>query len=87
MNRFSPLLYFVYYCACPSFPFNLNEGACPIFVEVMPIYAYEFTMYELNAICFQGVSMAPLWDFCRSQFVGVLSAMDFILILKEVCGE
>ncbi|KAK7258878.1 hypothetical protein RIF29_24467 [Crotalaria pallida] len=32
----------------------------------------------------QGVSMAPLWDFARSQFVGVLSAMDFILILKEL---
>jgi len=42
---------------------------------------------NMNAICFQGVSMAPLWDFSRSQFVGVLSAMDFILILKEVCGE
>lgn len=30
--------------------------------------------------------MAPLWDSRKSQFVGVLSAMDFILILKEVCG-
>lgn len=28
--------------------------------------------------------MAPLWDSYRGQFVGVLSAMDFILILKEV---
>ena len=31
--------------------------------------------------------MAPLWDFRMSQFVGVLSAMDFILMLKEVCEE
>lgn len=31
--------------------------------------------------------MAPLWDFHKSQFVGILSAMDFILILKEVCGD
>lgn len=29
--------------------------------------------------------MAPLWDFCKGQFVGVLSALDFILILREVC--
>ena len=31
--------------------------------------------------------MAPLWDFCKGQFVGVLSALDFILILREVCLE
>lgn len=29
--------------------------------------------------------MAPLWDFSKGQFVGVLSALDFILILREVC--
>ncbi|KAF5463408.1 hypothetical protein F2P56_019325 [Juglans regia] len=32
----------------------------------------------------RGLSVAPLWDFCKSQFVGVLSASDFILILKEL---
>ncbi|XP_061338054.1 sucrose nonfermenting 4-like protein [Gastrolobium bilobum] len=32
----------------------------------------------------QGVSLAPLWDSCKCQFVGVLSASDFILILKEL---
>ncbi|CAN1219912.1 Sucrose nonfermenting 4-like protein [Linum perenne] len=32
----------------------------------------------------QGVPVAPLWDFSKGQFVGVLSAMDFILILKEL---
>ncbi|KAK6911561.1 AMP-activated protein kinase, glycogen-binding domain [Dillenia turbinata] len=31
----------------------------------------------------QGISVAPLWDIGRSQFVGVLSALDFILILRE----
>ncbi|CAB4285334.1 unnamed protein product [Prunus armeniaca] len=31
----------------------------------------------------QGVPVAPLWDFGKGQFVGVLSALDFILILKE----
>ncbi|KAL1339110.1 hypothetical protein AAHE18_U009500 [Arachis hypogaea] len=32
----------------------------------------------------QGIPMAPLWDFCKGQFVGVLSARDFILILREI---
>ncbi|KAE9609588.1 hypothetical protein Lal_00006748 [Lupinus albus] len=32
----------------------------------------------------QGIPMAPLWDFCKGQFVGVLSALDFILILREI---
>lgn len=44
----------------------------------LPVKQAFHVLYE------QGVSMAPLWDFCRSQFVGVLSAMDFILILKEL---
>ncbi|KAI4317613.1 hypothetical protein L6164_025471 [Bauhinia variegata] len=32
----------------------------------------------------QGIPIAPLWDFCKGQFVGVLSALDFILILREL---
>ncbi|KAL6971309.1 AMP-activated serine/threonine-protein kinase regulatory subunit [Sarracenia purpurea var. burkii] len=32
----------------------------------------------------QGIPMAPLWDFCKGQFVGVLSALDFILIIREI---
>ncbi|KAL3508071.1 hypothetical protein ACH5RR_033453 [Cinchona calisaya] len=32
----------------------------------------------------QGIPMAPLWDFSKGQFVGVLSALDFILIMKEL---
>ncbi|XP_022721940.1 sucrose nonfermenting 4-like protein isoform X2 [Durio zibethinus] len=32
----------------------------------------------------QGIPMAPLWDFCKGKFVGVLSALDFILILREL---
>ncbi|KAM5561228.1 sucrose nonfermenting 4-like protein [Rosa sericea] len=32
----------------------------------------------------QGVPVAPLWDFEKGQFVGVLSALDFILILREL---
>ncbi|XWS08619.1 hypothetical protein CRYUN_Cryun40dG0017300 [Craigia yunnanensis] len=32
----------------------------------------------------QGIPIAPLWDFCKGKFVGVLSASDFILILREL---
>ncbi|XP_048320721.2 sucrose nonfermenting 4-like protein isoform X1 [Ziziphus jujuba] len=32
----------------------------------------------------QGIPLAPLWDFCKGQFVGVLSVLDFILILREL---
>lgn len=32
----------------------------------------------------QGVSVAPLWNSLKGQFVGVLSASDFILILREL---
>ncbi|KAH1243658.1 Sucrose nonfermenting 4-like protein [Glycine max] len=31
----------------------------------------------------QGIPVAPLWDICKGQFVGVLSALDFILIIRE----
>ncbi|CAL4928495.1 unnamed protein product [Urochloa decumbens] len=32
----------------------------------------------------QGIPVAPLWDSFRGQFVGLLSPLDFILILKEL---
>ncbi|KAH1083639.1 hypothetical protein J1N35_023400 [Gossypium stocksii] len=32
----------------------------------------------------QGIPVAPLWDSFKGQFVGVLSALDFILILREL---
>jgi len=37
-----------------------------------------------NSRCFQGIPLAPLWDFGKGQFVGVLGPLDFILILREV---
>ena len=42
-------------------------------------------MHLSDSSCFQGIPLAPLCDFRRGQFVGVLSALDFILILREVC--
>ncbi|KAL5712878.1 AMP-activated serine/threonine-protein kinase regulatory subunit [Ranunculus cassubicifolius] len=32
----------------------------------------------------KGVSAAPLWDSSKGQFVGVLSSLDFILILRQL---
>ncbi|KAJ4839918.1 AMP-activated serine/threonine-protein kinase regulatory subunit [Turnera subulata] len=32
----------------------------------------------------QGIPLAPLWDSFKGKFVGVLSALDFILILSEL---
>ncbi|XP_031274371.1 sucrose nonfermenting 4-like protein isoform X2 [Pistacia vera] len=44
----------------------------------LPVKQAFHILYE------QGISMAPLWDFCKGRFVGVLSASDFILILREL---
>ncbi|KAL8121594.1 sucrose nonfermenting 4-like protein [Apium graveolens] len=32
----------------------------------------------------QGIIVAPLWDFGKGKFTGVLSALDFILIMREL---
>ncbi|KAK7397200.1 hypothetical protein VNO78_18367 [Psophocarpus tetragonolobus] len=57
----------------------LPESGKVIALDInLPVKQAFHVLYE------QGVSMAPLWDFGRSQFIGVLSAMDFILILKEM---
>ncbi|MBA0770921.1 hypothetical protein Gotri_019469 [Gossypium trilobum] len=37
-----------------------------------------------QALHLKGIPMAPLWDSFKGQFVGVLSALDFILILREL---
>lgn len=44
----------------------------------LPVKQAFHILYE------QGIPVAPLWDFSRGQFVGVLSALDFILILREL---
>lgn len=44
----------------------------------LPVKQAFHILYE------QGIPMAPLWDFCKGQFVGVLSPSDFILILREL---
>ncbi|KAJ7973357.1 sucrose nonfermenting 4-like protein [Quillaja saponaria] len=55
-----------------------ESGKVIAFDVNLPVKQAFHVLYE------QGISMAPLWDFCKSQFVGLLSALDFILILKEL---
>lgn len=44
----------------------------------LPVKQAFHVLYE------QGISIAPLWDFSKGKFVGVLSALDFILIMREL---
>ncbi|KAG6382222.1 hypothetical protein SASPL_158143 [Salvia splendens] len=59
----------------------------PLFV--LGAFLTSFLLVKLQTLknekySFQGISMAPLWDFSKGKFVGVLSAMDFILIMREL---
>ncbi|XP_024996157.1 sucrose nonfermenting 4-like protein isoform X2 [Cynara cardunculus var. scolymus] len=57
----------------------LPESGKVIALDVdLPVKQAFHILYE------QGISTAPLWDFCKGQFVGVLSALDFILIMREL---
>ncbi|KAG4919837.1 hypothetical protein JHK85_058118 [Glycine max] len=58
--------------------------------ELLPqsgkVVALDITLpvkQAFHALYQEGISMAPVWDSNKCQFVGMLSAMDFILILKE----
>lgn len=57
----------------------LPESGKVIALDVnLPVKQAFHILYE------QGIPAAPLWDFFRGQFVGVLTALDFILILTEL---
>ncbi|KAJ0601946.1 putative AMP-activated kinase, glycogen-binding protein [Helianthus annuus] len=57
----------------------LPESGKVIALDVdLPVKQAFHILYE------QGISTAPLWDFSKGQFVGVISALDFILILREL---
>ncbi|KAL7178124.1 hypothetical protein ACSBR2_031302 [Camellia fascicularis] len=57
----------------------LPESGKVIALDVdLPVKQAFHILYE------QGIPMAPLWDFCKGQFVGVLSALDFIMIIREL---
>ncbi|KAK4745618.1 hypothetical protein SAY87_011930 [Trapa incisa] len=60
----------------------LPESAKVVALDInLPVKQAFHILYE------QGISTAPLWDISRGQFVGVLSAMDFILIFKELASQ
>ncbi|KAH9328397.1 hypothetical protein KI387_000505, partial [Taxus chinensis] len=44
----------------------------------LPVKQAFHVLYE------QGIPVAPLWDFRKGEFVGMLSASDFITILREI---
>ncbi|KAH9602460.1 hypothetical protein KSS87_005257 [Heliosperma pusillum] len=57
----------------------LPESGKVVALDVtLPVKQAFHILYE------QGVPVAPLWDFSKGHFVGVLSAIDFILILREL---
>ncbi|KAL5996032.1 AMP-activated serine/threonine-protein kinase regulatory subunit [Asimina triloba] len=57
----------------------LPESGKVIALDInLPVKQAFHILYE------QGIPLAPLWDSYKGQFVGVLSAVDFILILKEL---
>ncbi|XP_015875088.2 sucrose nonfermenting 4-like protein [Ziziphus jujuba] len=57
----------------------LPESGKVIALDInLPVKQAFHILYE------QGIPVAPLWDTCKGQFVGVLSVLDFILILKEL---
>ncbi|KAF8401521.1 hypothetical protein HHK36_012461 [Tetracentron sinense] len=57
----------------------LPESGKVIALDInLPVKQAFHILYE------QGIPVAPLWDFFKGQFVGVLSALDFILILREL---
>lgn len=57
----------------------LPESGKVITLDVdLPVKQAFHILYE------QGISIAPLWDYFKGRFVGVLSALDFILILREL---
>ncbi|KAK7277937.1 hypothetical protein RJT34_22957 [Clitoria ternatea] len=53
-----------------------ESGKVVVLDITLPIKHAFHALYE------QGISMAPLWDSSKCQFVGMFSVTDFILILK-----
>ncbi|KAI4338514.1 hypothetical protein MLD38_023563 [Melastoma candidum] len=60
--------------------------ALDIELPVKQAFIYSMSSLEVDVVfkAIRGYSYCPLWDFRRGQFVGVLSAVDFIMILREL---
>ncbi|RDY03671.1 Sucrose nonfermenting 4-like protein, partial [Mucuna pruriens] len=67
--------------------FLSTDTAYELVPESGKVIALDITLpvkQAFHALYQEGISMAPIWDSSKCQFVGMLSAMDFILILKEL---
>ncbi|XP_062175177.1 sucrose nonfermenting 4-like protein isoform X3 [Alnus glutinosa] len=72
-----PVNVFLYFCLLTLFMSYFLSQVFALDVD-LPVKQAFHMLHE------QGIPMAPLCDFARGQFVGVLSALDFILILREL---
>uniref|UniRef100_A0A2P2L3B5 Sucrose nonfermenting 4-like protein n=1 Tax=Rhizophora mucronata TaxID=61149 RepID=A0A2P2L3B5_RHIMU len=68
----------VFLCAHTAYELLPKSGKVVALDVDTPVKQAFHILYE------QGIPMAPLWDLGKGQFVGVLSALDFILILREL---
>ncbi|KAL9233298.1 hypothetical protein vseg_008317 [Gypsophila vaccaria] len=67
--------------------FLSQHTAYELLPEIGKVVALDVTLpvkQAFHILYEQGVPVASLWDFVKRQFVGVLSAIDFILILREL---
>ncbi|XP_027366217.1 sucrose nonfermenting 4-like protein isoform X2 [Abrus precatorius] len=70
--------------------FLSSHTAYELLPESGKVIALDITLpvkQAFHVLYDEGISMAPLWDCSKCQFVGMLSAMDFILILKELGNQ
>ncbi|XP_073113919.1 sucrose nonfermenting 4-like protein isoform X5 [Elaeis guineensis] len=68
----------------------LQETTSRISESDIEVIAFDVNLpvkHAFHILYEQGIPVAPLWNSYRGQFVGVLSALDFILILKQVHME
>ncbi|KAL8105304.1 hypothetical protein AgCh_029191 [Apium graveolens] len=63
---------------------RISEADLEVSRHRLSAFLSTHTAYELLPESGKGITVAPLWDFCKGQFIGVLSAMDFILIMREL---
>ncbi|KAK7392001.1 hypothetical protein VNO78_20427 [Psophocarpus tetragonolobus] len=68
----------IFLSSCTAYELRPESGKVVALDITLPVKQAFHVLYQ------EGISMAPVWDSSKCQFVGMLSAMDFILILKEL---
>ncbi|XP_058092851.1 sucrose nonfermenting 4-like protein isoform X2 [Magnolia sinica] len=61
----------------PDADINVSRGRISVLLS-------SYTAYELLPESGKGLAVVPIWDDSRRQFSGMLTASDFILILREL---